>query len=483
MARSKTKSNRSQPAPAEAIRKPKPRRQKGGCLFLGLGLAAVSLLSATGGAWLALSLSATPLMQSELTPEEASIFDGEELARTTLQMPELTRPVNILLLGTKVLTSDVDDLSPEQENLSYEALVNSRAGLSDTILLLRFDPQEDRLTLLHVPRDTRTYVDGIGTTKINEANEQGGPALAAEAIGELLGGATIDRYVRVNVQGIEKLIDALGGVTVYVPRDMKYTDLTQHLYIDLEEGERHLNGEQVLQFLRFRDELGDIGRIQRQQILMRALMEQTLKPVTLVRLPQVLASVREYIDTNLTVEELVALVGFGVEHVDNPQMLLLPGDFGNLEDYSGVSYWVPRQEEIDRMMAEYFDFGWYRDDREVTEAQFLTIAIQNGTEDESAADSLVEYLLAEGYDNIFESDDWTEPLQKTRIVAQQGDRESAWSLRKLLEVGEVRVESTGNLRSDITIQIGRDWLSRSRILDLERSSETFEESDEFESFE
>jgi LCP family protein required for cell wall assembly len=62
---------------------------------------------------------------------------------------------------------------------------------------------------------------------------------------------------------------------------MKYKDNTQHLYINLKAGQQHLNGDQALQLLKFRyDALGDIGRIQRQQQVLRALIEQFLTPVT-----------------------------------------------------------------------------------------------------------------------------------------------------------------------------------------------------------
>jgi LCP family protein required for cell wall assembly len=103
---------------------------------------------------------------------------------------------------------------------------------------------------MSIPRDTRTYVRG-SLTKLNEANRYGGPSLAAESVSDLLGGVAIDRYVRINVQGVEKLVDALGGVTVNVPKDMKYQDDSQHLYINLKAGEQTLTGDQALQFLRF----------------------------------------------------------------------------------------------------------------------------------------------------------------------------------------------------------------------------------------
>ena len=156
-------------------------------------------------------------------------------------------------------------------------------------------------------------------------------SLSARATSELLGGIPIDRYIRINVQGVEKLIDVLGGITVHVPQDMKYQDDSQHLYINLKQGRQHLNGEQTLQFLRFRyDAYGDIGRVQRQQMAIRAVKEQALNPGTLLKLPQILSTIREHIDTNLSVEEIAALAGFSSQvGRDRVQMLMLPGEFGD----------------------------------------------------------------------------------------------------------------------------------------------------------
>ena len=268
--------------------KPKKRSRIPRLLGLGIALAGVASVSATAGALLAVSLSSTPLMQQQLTAEEAEVFSQEQPISTggNLRLPRLTRPVNIMVLGMKVLTSDVNEVPPELQDVGYHALVNSFDGLSDTMLLLRFNPQNEQLVVMSVPRDTRTYVRG-SLTKLNEANRYGGPSLAAESVSDLLGGVAIDRYVRINVQGVEKLVDALGGVTVNVPKDMKYQDDSQHLYINLKAGEQTLTGDQALQFLRFRyDENGDIGRIQRQQMLMRAMVEQALNPTTIARLPQ-----------------------------------------------------------------------------------------------------------------------------------------------------------------------------------------------------
>lgn len=428
-------------------------------LGLGVALFGVATASAVGGALLAVSLNSTPLLQNSLTEEESAVFNQDDpiAEGNSLQVPRLTRPVNILVLGMKVLTTDVNDLPPEAQNLGYHALVNSFDGLSDTMLLIRFNPHTDQLVVLSLPRDTRTLVQGR-MTKLNEANREGGPALAAMSVSDLLGGVEIDRYVRINVQGVEKLVDALGGVEVNVPKDMKYQDDSQHLYINLKAGQQRLDGNQALQFLRFRyDDNGDIGRIQRQQMLMRSVLEQALNPKTIARLPKILSVIQSHVDTNLSVEELLALAGFASKtNSYNVQMLMLPGDFSSTREFE-LSYWLPNLRDIDEMVSEYFGYGT-RQVAASEDPQYLRIAIQDSTGDAIAVDSLVQTLYDSGYYNVYIEDDWNEELPVTRVVAQNGDLASAETLQRFLGLGEVRVESTGILNSDITIQLGRDWL-------------------------
>jgi LCP family protein required for cell wall assembly len=329
-------------------------------LWAWLGLTGVAMLSAAAGGLLAVSFTTTPLLQRHLTPEEAAVFSkGGSITSNSLRLPELTRPVNVLVMGMSVLTSDLRNRPSDTQPLSYDAQVNSFDGLSDVMLLLRFDPQTEKISVLSIPRDTRVEMDGYGTIKINAANVNGGPAASARLVSQLLDGVQIDRYVRVNIGGVQKLLDALGGVTVYVPKDMKYTDESQHLYIDLKQGRQHLNGDQTLQLLRYRhDAMGDIGRIERQQMLMRALMAQSLNPTTVARLPQILDVIQSHLDTNLSVEELVALVGFSVKtDRSKVQMLMVPG-YANGNGRHDVSYWLPDYSRIPKIMKQYFDGGY-----------------------------------------------------------------------------------------------------------------------------
>lgn len=433
-------------------------------LWFLLGMGGIALMSATAGALL--SLSSTPLMQANLSADEAAVFDGDRISGGGLRFSELTRPVNILVMGMSVLPPDVQNAPEETKSLGYLPQINSFDGLSDVILLIRFDPETKKLVLLSIPRDTRVEIEGHGKKKINSANAQGGPALTAKTVSNLLNGVGIDRYIRINILGVAKLIDALGGVNIDVPRDMKYQDDSQHLYINLKKGKQHLNGDQTLQLLRFRhDENGDIGRIQRQQKVIRELIEQTLNPTTLTKLPNILNVVKEHIDTNLTVEELAALVGYGVRtNRSNVSQLMLPGRFSENGEYK-ASYWIPDSDRITTTMAQYFDIQ-SSDQQQAVDPTYLRVAIQDSTgSDNTNLRPLIKNLQKAGYRNVYIAKSSGEPLEVTHIVAQQGDGNSAESIRNSLGFGEVRVESTGNLSSDISIQVGKDWLEQQSLFD------------------
>ncbi len=455
---------KSESRPTKTIPEPKPNpsRKRNRWLrlgLLGLGLTGLALVSATAGAILALSLSSTPLRQSNPTPGESSIFSLQNaIAYKALHLPQLNRPVNILVLGIKVLTTDLEQRP--KDDVGYQALVNSFQGLADTMLLVRFDPATQKMTVLSIPRDTQVAIAQKGFRKINETNQLGGANLAAQTVSELLGGVPIDRYLRVNVQGVEKFIDALGGVTVFVPKDMKYNDFSQHLYINLKKGEQHLDGAKALEFLRYRyDGFGDIGRVQRQQLFMRALVEQSLKPQTLLRFPDIIHVVQSHIDTNVSLEELAALAGFASQtQRSDVQMLMLPGGFSG-DGRHGPSYWLPNRAQIDNLVAQHFEIGAGADSEQdpAQDPATTRVVIQDSLGDLAATHQMVRYLEKAGYRRIIIGEKWQQPLKTTRIIAQNGDNGGAAALRVSLGVGEVLVENTGNLASDISIQVGEDW--------------------------
>jgi LCP family protein required for cell wall assembly len=326
------------------------------------------------------------------------------------------------------------------------------------MLLLRVDPDTDSISLLSIPRDTQVEIPPGGMTKINDANVQGGATLAARTASSVLNGVPIDRYLRVSTDAFRELVDLLGGVEVYVPKPMVYEDKTQKLKIDLAAGKQVLSGSQAEQFARFRnDDLGDIGRVQRQQVLLKALRQRLTSPTVIPRIPSLVKAMQKYIDTNLTIEEMLALVSAGRKLGEgNFKMVMLPGRFSSPEEFN-ASYWIMDPTGRDRVMKQYFNVDPVFSSGLEDSAPALRISIQNASSNPNAADQLSQRLAALGFSNVFISADWADKQAQTQVIAQRGDLQAAQGLQQQLGLGMVDANSTGDLESDITIRIGNDW--------------------------
>ncbi|WP_347276018.1 LCP family protein [Leptolyngbya sp. FACHB-321] len=408
-------------------------------------------LALVAAAAVSTAIGMTVAMMVPLPTGVASSTEGEKSPNSSLWQSgfqyQVGRSVNILVMGI--------DRVPQAKAGSKE-LFNGR---SDTMLLLRVDPTDDSVKLLSIPRDTQVSIPTVGVTKVNDANVRGGSELAARTVSGLLNGISIDRYVRVDTAAFRELVDLLGGVEVYVPEKMSYVDQTQKLKIDLSPGLQTLNGDQAEQFARFRqDAYGDIGRVQRQQTLLKALLKRLTNPLVLPRLPGLVSAMQKYIDTNLSLEEMIALTSAGRKlSQGNFKMVMLPGRFSNPDEFV-ASYWIMNPEGRDRVLRQYFDVEAMDAATNQLRTQDLRVAIQNASSKPDAASELRAYLSNQGFSNVYIASDWSDKQKQTQIIAQQGDLSSAEMVQKLLNAGRVAADSTGDLDSDLTIRLGDDWV-------------------------
>ncbi|XGV96868.1 MAG: LCP family protein [Leptolyngbya sp. BL-A-14] len=429
------------------ITSPPQDDRSGGWFLKRLALIAVAAISTAVGVTGALLL---PLPTGIASSQKGTSANGN-LWQSGFQY-QVGRPVNILVMGI--------DRVPGAKPGSKELF----DGRSDTMLLLRVDPTDDTVKLLSIPRDTQVNIPNVGVTKINDANVRGGSELAAKTVSSVLNGMAIDRYVRVDTEAFRELVDLLGGVEVYVPEAMSYVDQTQKLKINLSPGLQTLNGDQAEQFARFRhDAYGDIGRVQRQQTLLKALLKRVTSPSVIPQLPNLVVSMQKYIDTNLSLEEMLALTGAGRKlSQGNFKMVMLPGRFSTPTEFN-ASYWIMNPTGRDRVLQQYFNMDTTATGTsaatgdELQSATNLKIAIQNASSKPDAGNQLRRYLASRGFTNVYVSSDWADKQKETQIVAQQGDLGGAETLKRLLGLGRVEADSTGDLESDLTVRLGDDW--------------------------
>ncbi len=270
--------------------------------------------------------------------DTAGIFKFSRVDKKTFETPFSPRRQNILILGVDSNGKNTDMWNGTR---------------SDTILVINIDPKTHSIKAVSIPRDSKVYLpDGKGVQKINSAHALGGVNLVKKTLKETFG-IRIDKYILIHDKAVEKIIDALGGLPIYVEKRMLYHDYAGNLHIDLQKGNTILNGKQAVGYLRYRkDGLGDIGRTQRQQWFMKSLFEKLHSPQIITKIPEVLNVANTYIKTDMSFYELsqYATLARGIDK-NKVEIATLPGA-PNQRGY--ISYWildpVKTQEVINRMI-------------------------------------------------------------------------------------------------------------------------------------
>lgn len=192
---------------------------------------------------------------------------------------------------------------------------NWSTSRSDTLMVAFVDLEKNEVRVLSIPRDTYVTIPTSGEkTKINAAYAYGGVDLAKQTLASNFG-IDVDYYLDVDFQGFADVIDALGGITVNVPMDMHYSAEG----IDLKAGVQKLDGDEALQFVRFRsDGQGDLGRIDRQQAFLVVLKEELFSAGTLLKIPDISSAVMSNMDTDFTGTQMLQILldlknGFDLE--------------------------------------------------------------------------------------------------------------------------------------------------------------------------
>ncbi len=283
-----------------------------------------------------------------LTPKRVGRFVGV-LALSWLFISAL-----ILFVSLKSISDFLIHISPKSFLTHTTILVlgldvTDGVSRSDTMMLIQLDSRQNFVRVLSIPRDTRVTVPGLGTTKINSAYAQGKSPLALRAVSELLG-VPITHIVVLNLANVASIVDRLGGVRLTLKKPMHYTDNAGQLFINLPSGPQTLSGDQALQYLRFRHDVnGDIGRIDRQQAFLMAVVHQFTSFTALLKLPILAFDLYRFIDTDMTFREIVGLAQQlqGVLRYGRIDTKTLPG---TPQDIGGVSYWIADTSAVNQLL-------------------------------------------------------------------------------------------------------------------------------------
>lgn len=243
------------------------------------------------------------------------------------------------------------------------------ADLTDSIIVGGFDTQKGTLNFMNIPRDTMSNVNRTGASKkINAAYAIGGIEQTKKEV-SMLTGFVPDRFVIVNMNIIEELVDLIGGIDYEIPFRMKYDAPDQNLHIDFQPGMQHLDGKEVVEFLRWRqnnpgypvnDEQydgSDTSRIKKLQDFLKEASKQVLTAKNVSKIPDIVKQIKELTETDFSDRELIWLCWQLYSlNSSNINMVTLPGVDSYTSANSSKNYWfyIPNAQEVVKTLNECF---------------------------------------------------------------------------------------------------------------------------------
>ncbi|MBB6453644.1 LCP family protein required for cell wall assembly [Salirhabdus euzebyi] len=197
-----------------------------------------------------------------------------------------TEALNILLMGVDERESD--------------------SGRADTLIILSLNPNTDSMQMISIPRDTYTEIVGHGTEdKINHSFTFGGADMTVATV-EKFANIDLDYYVKINMEGLSDLVDAVGGITVDNPIDWVESGAAYEKGFHYKKGEIELNGPEALGFARMRkqDPEGDVGRNLRQRLVINAIIDKGASVGSVTRIDDILDALGTNVSTNMSFDEM-----------------------------------------------------------------------------------------------------------------------------------------------------------------------------------
>lgn len=247
----------------------------------------------------------------------------------------------------------------------YVVVTGESQNLTDTIMVCAYNPKQDKVSIMSIPRDTYTGKNknkATASDKINTLYNKN-PQELINKINDITG-LNIMNYVNVDTKGLRDLVDAVGGINYEVPIDMDYDDDTQNLHIHLKAGYQLLDGNKAEQLVRFRHNNdgstypasygdNDLGRMRTQREFIKELIHQIKDKQLVLNLNKYIQIAQSNVETNMDINSMINyvpyLVDFDLEKLDS---VALPG---SPKKCNGVWLYIPSKVKIEEVVNEKFN--------------------------------------------------------------------------------------------------------------------------------
>jgi LCP family protein required for cell wall assembly len=242
-----------------------------------------------------------------ITRDAAVEYDDEEIA---LELD--------MLESGLVAPARFTDADRKEQFFTFLIVGLNEGTNANTIMVASFDAQKNEAHLVSIPRDSLMNTNRVGRKLSSSfmAGAGGGRGVAggvAQMQRDVMSviGFVPDFYMIIDYDAFFSIVDAVGGIEVYVPFHMRYTDRFQDLDIDILPGLQQMDAETALHFARFRQSntgfrsINDYQRIEHQQIVVNEVLERLMRPANILRLPDFVNIFNESVHTNLSVGNML----------------------------------------------------------------------------------------------------------------------------------------------------------------------------------
>lgn len=347
---------------------------------------------------------------------------------------------------------------------------------TDTMIVATLDPKTKTAGMLSIPRDLYVPIPapGAGQNRINTANYHGdttkypggGPALAKKTVEYNLA-IPIHYYVLLDFGGFEKIIDALGGIDVDVPEaidDPEYPTADYGvMHLQIPAGMQHMDGDMALKYARSRHTTSDFSRSQRQMQVILAARDKALRINALAQMPQLLAQLRDAVETDMTPEQMLALAPIAAQvRPDNIKVRAIDLNMTyEIKLNTGADVLWPDREKIGAVVQELFSTPQSSNVVAISplQAEAARIIILNGTAKDGLAAMASRYLKSNGLNVVEIGNAERRDYAKTVIVDLDNKTATVKWLAERFNVDEadIRHNASAAPDSDIRIILGSDW--------------------------
>jgi len=391
-----------------------------------------------------------------------------------------------VVLYTKISGTDIND-SPlsiftdtKETKTVLIAGLHPEGPLTDFILLARYSPKSGKINAISIPRDTKVIgsIDGkINSTYAKKRNMQDLVNKVTEVTS-----VSIDNYVLIDTKAVRKMVDAVGGIPMEIPFDMKYDDFEQGLHIDLKKGYQVLNGEKAEQFVRFRKNndgsgylLGDVQRVEAQKEFIKSAVNTVLKPSIITKIPELISLGFELIKTDINIADVLEYLDDVKKfNPDNLHIETLPGEGKYIDN---VSYYVHDVKETAELVEELFNKidvvtetpteieassnvsssqNVIAEKKTVASKSEISIEVLNATSRNGLASSVAEKLKEEGY-NVTKIGNYKTTVSVNTSIINRTSSNYAKEIKTFLGKGTVKTEIEENAKVDVTVILGSDY--------------------------